>query len=93
MHELPPLHEHAWYISGDGLKPVWMTKESAPHGLTERTLCHCKKHTVVEQPAYAERIAFLVRKHVWLMKTVKTQTLRYFIAKIVFMTQKVIRIR
>ena len=40
---LPPAAGHGWKIQDGALQPVLMTKDPAPRGLPELTVCHCKK--------------------------------------------------
>ena len=40
---LPSPNGLGWEILDDALQPVLMTKEPAPRGLPELTVCHCKK--------------------------------------------------
>ena len=43
VQDLPPPAEHGWMCTDAFLTPVLMTKDPAPSGLVEVTLCKCKK--------------------------------------------------
>lgn len=43
IQNLPPPAGHGWIVEGNALQPVLMTKDPAPRGLLELTVCHCRK--------------------------------------------------